>query len=296
MSSAKRIRRRRPAAIARTGAQILATILLLGAATLAVLSRNHPEAVKQVREVTDEILAPLLRLTAAPVGFFSDLGDDASSYFDVRERNLELESQLKEYDRLERSVERLAAENAMLRARLHVTAWPAEIVATTRVVGSGGGPFVRSVLIDAGRRAGVQPETAVVDKSGVVGRVIGSGQISARVLLLTDLNSRIPIRVQRTGDTGILVGNNRERPEIQFLPLGAEISVGDRIVTSGHGGVFPPDLPVGVVEFVNNDLVAVTPYAELGRLGFLTVLKTPDFNDDVMEGEPATALTEAEGQ
>lgn len=296
LSTAKRIKRRRPADMVRTGARFLALTLLVLAVGIAILSKTRPEVIGEARQIADEALAPVLYLASTPASFFKSIGDDIKSYLAVRDRNLELEDQLKNHIRLERSVERLAAENAALKERLHVTNWPAELVATARVVGAGGGPFVRSVLIDAGRRFGVEPETAVVDKKGVVGRVIGSGQLSARVLLLTDLNSRIPVRLQRTGDTGILLGNNRDQPEIRFLPLDADVASGDRIVTSGHGGVFPPDLPVGVVVYADNDVIRVQPYAELGRLSFLTILRTPSMDEPqiIEERDPETLLSDVE--
>lgn len=298
LSTAKRIKRRRPADMVRTGARFLAVFLLILAGGFAVLSKTRPDLAQQARQVGDEALTPILHLVSGPVSFFRSIGDDIESYLSVRDRNLELEGQLQDFARLERSVERLEAENLALKERLHVTAWPAEVVATARVVGAGGGPFVRSVLIDAGRRFGVERETAVVDKNGVVGRVIGSGQLSARVLLLTDLNSRIPVRLQRTGDTGILLGNNRDQPEIRFLPLDAEVAAGDRIVTSGHGGVFPPDLPVGVVAYADNDVVRIEPYAELGRLSYLTILRMlPMDGGQVIERQdPETLLSDVEQQ
>ena len=171
-------------------------------------------------------------------------------------------------------------------------------MATGRVIGSGGGPFLRSVLIDAGVRSGVHAETAAVDAKGVVGRVVTAGPISSRILLLTDINSKIPVRVARTGETAILAGTNLDTPEIRFLPLNADVSIGDRVVTSGHGGVFPPGLLVGEVTYVDNDRVSIEPYADLGNLDFLTILEVPQsgmepIQSDLAE-EPALIVGEQE--
>lgn len=276
MNTAARIRRRRATALVSLGARLFAAFFLVAALALLVLSRTHPKLVDKLRAGADTMLAPVLTAASKPIAFFEDIGGDIASYFAVRTRNVELEEKLEDFTTLERTLERLAAENRLLREQLQVTAWPAKILATGRVVGAGGGPFLRSVLIDAGRQAGVGPDAAVVDKSGVVGRTISVGPISARVLLLTDLNSRIPIRVERTGETGILVGDNSPQPQIQFLPLNASVQLGDRIVTSGHGGLFPPDLPVGFVSLRDSNFLRVTPFAALSKLSFLTVVTLPE--------------------
>jgi rod shape-determining protein MreC len=107
---------------------------------------------------------------------------------------------------------------------------------------------------------------------GLVGRVAEVGARAARVLLLTDLNSHIPVELEDTHDRAVLDGDNSEEPRLVYLPTKAEVRVGQRIVTGGAGGVFPPGLPVGVVSSVVGDIIRVEPYAELARLELVRIV------------------------
>ena len=113
----------------------------------------------------------------------------------------------------------------------------------------GGGRFERSVrrsiIAAAGARAGIAKGQAVVAGGGLTGRVQAVGDSSARVLLLTDLNSRVPVMLEESRERAILAGDNSARPQIQFLRHAAAIRIGERVVTSGRGGVLPPVCPSG---------------------------------------------------
>jgi len=98
------------------------------------------------------------------------------------------------------------------------------------------------------------------------------GSRAARVLLVTDLNSRVPVIVEGSQQRALLTGDNSERPCLRYLDAGAEIKVGDRVVTSGQGGVFPPGLPVGVVASLDGESPRLEPYVELSRVEYLRIV------------------------
>jgi rod shape-determining protein MreC len=103
--------------------------------------------------------------------------------------------------------------------------------------------------------------------------VIELGRHSARVLLLTDFNSRIPVMVEPSRDQAILAGNNTRRPSLVFLPLNPRLSVGNRVVTSGRGGVLPPGLEIGTVTAIEETGVIVEPLVDFARLEYLRLLE-----------------------
>jgi rod shape-determining protein MreC len=107
----------------------------------------------------------------------------------------------------------------------------------------------------------------------VIGRITASGAQASRVLLLTDLNSRVPVRVEGTRQRAVLAGDNTDRPRLAFLPATAKLHPGDRLVTSGDGGLFPAGLPVGVVETVGPDGVRVRPWSDLESMEFIRVVR-----------------------
>ena len=160
-----------------------------------------------------------------------------------------------------------------------------------RIIGDSGGPFVRAVLLNAGRREGIRPGVAAVTGDGLVGRVVEAGKRSARILLLTDLNSRVPVVVESSRYRAILEGNNTDILKLGFLPNTDNVEIGDRIITSGHGGLFPAGLPVGEVSRVDSDTAVVTPYVQFNRLEFVRILLFDFPTLDSAEGEsPAVAV------
>ena len=141
-----------------------------------------------------------------------------------------------------------------------------------RIVADAGGPFVQTRLIDAGSRRGVREGMAVVDERGMVGRVVQVGEESARVLLLTDFNSRIPVVVAGSRDQALLVGDNTPYPKLRFLPLSPGFRLGDRVLTSGADGLLPPGLPVGEITAAGEHGITVTLHVDWRRLDEVAVL------------------------
>ncbi|RME62108.1 MAG: rod shape-determining protein MreC, partial [Alphaproteobacteria bacterium] len=255
-------RRRRLSRWQRLLRRLFAAGLILAALSLIVLSRVRPEVVESLRAASYTVLSPALEVAAMPVRLARRGGDWVNSYLAVRRRNRALAARLADQQALERTIVRLQIENDRLRELLKVTSWPVEVYGTVRVIGAGGGGYVRSVLVDAGTARHLSADMAAVDSAGVVGRIIHAGRTVSRVLLLTDLNSKIPVRLVRTDETAILAGNNGPLAKLMFLALGSDGAVGDIVVTSGHGGVFPPDLPVGVIVAKEQGTMWVRPYAQ----------------------------------
>ena len=197
---------------------------------------------------------------------------------EIRElRDLRAEKQrlLVENERLERwqhVARRLEAENRALRALASFVPPPTINFVTARVIASGGGAFVRSVMVAAGARHGIERGHAAMNGEGLVGSVVEVGESYARVLLITDLNSQIPVIVERTRDSAVLAGDNTRAPRLVYIPQNAQILPGDRIITSGHGAVFPYGLPVGVVTAITDGIIRVSPYVDWNRLEYVRLL------------------------
>ncbi|NJN06199.1 MAG: rod shape-determining protein MreC [Rhodobacteraceae bacterium] len=166
----------------------------------------------------------------------------------------------------------LEAENAALKQLLHFVPDPEVRFVTARVVADSGGAFAHSVLLGAGLRDGVGKGQPVVADQALVGRIAGVSERSARVLLITDLNSRIPVLVGSTRTRAILAGDNSDKLELVYLSSEAVVSPGDRIITSGHAGVFPAGIPVGVVTSVGDGEIRVKPFVDRERLEYLRVI------------------------
>ena len=124
-------------------------------------------------------------------------------------------------------------------------------------------------MVNAGNRDGVAKGQAAITSEGLAGRVAEVGVRSARVLLVTDINSRIPVLVGEGRDRAILAGDNTNQPRLRYLAPGTEIRPGDYVVTSGHGAIFPPGLPIGVVTQASETTMRVQPFVDWAHMEFL---------------------------
>jgi len=240
-------------------------LLVLGKADLVLLER--------VRTISTDALSPVLGTLSQPV--------DALNKGIARVQ--ELASLVEENERLRRENERLLRwqsvsraldqENEQYRRLLNALTDPLVLPISARVVGDSGGPFVRTLLLSAGSRDGIRVGQAVVGPLGLIGRIAGVGKNSARVLLLTDLNSRIPVILEKSRHKGILVGDNSTSPALEYLPNNAQVSPGDRVVTSGDGAMLPAGRPIGIVSSVADGQIRVQAFADWDRLEYVSVLR-----------------------
>lgn len=257
----------RAAALADGWPQRLTAALLVSAAIgLLLLGRIEPAAIERLRTPLSDAVTPVLVVLRQPLEALARLSQQFSFWVDVHGDNARLRAQNEQLRQWYHAAARLQAENAELRALLDYVPDPRGFSVTARVVADGGGPFVRSISVAAGAFDGVGKNQAALSGDGLVGRVSEVGRWSARVLLMTDINSRIPVTVEASGDRAMLAGDNSAEPRLIYLPRDAIPNEGARIVTSGHGGLFPPGLPVGTLRIDEAGRWRVRPFADLARL------------------------------
>jgi rod shape-determining protein MreC len=250
-----------------------ALLLLVGAAFgLMLIGRTNTFVVEETRTAVTDMVTPILDAVSQPVDTFSGIIDQAESFTRLSTENQALKEQNARLLQWQAVAHRLEAENAALRSLSNMVPDPAMTYVTARVVGDPGGAFVRTVLINAGARNGVEKGQAAVTGDGLAGRIAEVGQRSARVLLLTDINSRVPVVVGAARDRAVLAGDNTNAPELLYLGPTAKVQVGDRVTTSGHGGVFPPGLPIGVVSGVSEKGIRVKPFVDWAHMEVLRIV------------------------
>lgn len=254
-------------------AQRFAFFLLIGLTFVLMLAgRADIVAVERARMAVSDAVAPILDAASRPVATVANILREGQELATLRAQNSALRAENARLQHWQVVARQLEAENAALAQLLNMAPEPGTRYATGRVVADSGGPFMRSVLVNAGAEMGVSKGQAALDDEGLAGRVAEVGQSSARVLLITDINSRIPVVVESSRYRGILAGDNSERPKLVFLPKEASVEEGARIVTSGHGGVFPPGLPVGRVVRAGDETIRVAPFADWNRMEYLRVV------------------------
>lgn len=239
---------------------------------LMLLSKAESSGIERMRLAIVDAVSPILFVLSQPVQAVGQAVDGIENFFIVYEENHLLRDENARLVQWVQEARRLGVENATLRAQLEYVPDKRSQFVTARVVADTGGTFFHSLLINAGARQFIRRGQAVIWQGGLIGRIAEVGGRSSRVLLMTDINSRIPVVIESTGDRAIVRGDNSTRPVLQFLPGNSPISPGDRIVTSGHGGVYPPGLLVGAVAQTTDTAVTVQPFVDWSKLSQAVIL------------------------
>ncbi len=269
-------------------------LLLLGAVGLMLLGQAKTVMVDRVSAAVVDVVAPIMDVMSRPAATISQAVDGIRELAALRSENQRLRRETVRLRAWQEAAMRLSTQNAALKAMLDFVPDPRATFVAARVISDQGGAFVRSMLINAGSRDGVGKGYAVLTGRGLVGRVATAGDRSARVLLITDINSRVPVVIEASRERAILAGNNSDTPRLVFLPSTTTVKAGDRVLTSGHGGVFPPGLPIGKVIAVGKGGVRMQPFARLDRLEFVRVVNYPGIA--TLAPAEAEAETEAEAK
>jgi rod shape-determining protein MreC len=257
------------------GGRILLGTLACACIALMVLAKADVQLLSFASQHAGDAASPLLRLLNAPVVAVRNAADRAGRLLALDAENERLRDENRRLLAWQAEATRLGVENRALREMLRVPLAPRATLSTAaQIVGDTGGPFVQSRLIDAGADRGLEPGMAVVTERGLAGRIVEVGARSARVLLLTDFNSRVPVLVESSRDRAILQGDNSDAPTLRFLPMNPTLAVGDRVLTSGDGGVLPAGLLVGQIGAVQDGEVMVAPFVDWDRLDWVAVLRS----------------------
>jgi rod shape-determining protein MreC len=257
----------------RSAAQRFAySALVLLSVAIMVIGRADGALIEHLRTRTNDILAPVLEAVTQPVTAVTDVAAHVRSLTGLYRENERLKAENAALLQWQQVARRLDNENSGLRTLMNYQPEGSIWFVTGRVIGTSGGAFSRNLLINRGTLDSVAKGQAVAAGSGLVGRVTEVGDRAARVLMITDLNSRIPVQIDGNHDRAILAGDNTDRPQLAYVGPHTKIRLGDRIVTSGDGGVFPPGMPVGTVASIDGGNIRIEPFADLSRVEFLRVV------------------------
>jgi len=258
----------------RTFVARFALVLLVIAAFIAMLiGKADSVLVENARVLALDLASPALEAIARPVAAANRAIADLKEFASLREENARLREENSRLLAWQTAARRLENENERLRELARFREGPEAAYITARVVGDSVSAYVRGALLNVGRKSGVAAGQAVVTGEGLAGRIAEVGENSARVLFVTDVNSRLPVQVERTRERAILAGNNSAQLRLTLLQGVAGVQPGDRIVTSGSGGSFPIGIPVGeVVSGGSEGSIRVRPFADFSRLEFVRVV------------------------
>lgn len=246
---------------------MVASVVILFVSALNATSISH------LRTMITDLSAPLMITLSYPMQQTASLVQELSGIGDLQMENQRLQLENAQLREWYEKAQVLNSENVALRGLLNVVPEPQHRFITARVIADSGNTFVKSILVTAGENNQVKEGQAVVSGQGVLGRVLEAGQNTARVLLVSDINSRIPVWLEETQQHAILAGENDSLPQLIHLPPQTKIRDGARVVTSGFGGIFPKGLPVGKVSVDKQGNYRVVPFADLSHILYVRVVE-----------------------
>ncbi|MBP5399188.1 MAG: rod shape-determining protein MreC [Alphaproteobacteria bacterium] len=247
-------------------------LLFMVVFALMLLNKTDNALIEKTSVTVEEIVTPITKVLVLPATTVLDLYDYLRSLQKIDRENQELREENRNLIIANAQNKALAIENKLLADMLNYIGLPEAEFVTAKVVSQEGTPFAYSLTVYLGDYGKVNKGQVALSDKGVIGRVEAVGKRYAKIALLNNINSKISVMAENTRVRGMLVGKNDILPELKFLPLGADVKVGDKIVTSGIGGVFPVGLPVGKVSSVEKGVVTVMPAHDLSRLEYVMIV------------------------
>lgn len=268
----------RPSALLRIAAPLKSLVqrfmylgLIAAAFGLMLLGKVDAVLVDRVRaEVTDAV-APILEAFSRPVATVSEGIQNFQELRVIRDENAKLKQENARLMQWQTVARKLQSENVALHQLLGVVHDKSAKYVTARVIAGSAGALSNMLIVNSGKYDGVRKGQAVISDRGIIGRISEVSNRSARVLLLTDINSRVPVLIESNRTRAIMAGGNTARTKLIHLPPGARVTPSDRIITSGHGGAFPSGLPVGVVASVSDGGIEVQLFTDFSRLEYVRI-------------------------
>jgi rod shape-determining protein MreC len=257
-------------------AQLSLAILAILAIGLVVLGKAQSSLFDRVRTYYSDSISPALKSVGRPFDGVASWFGGVGHLFDVYQENQRLRDENARLRQWQSAAIVLDARVKRYQLLLNAVPDPALESITARVIGRDNRPFLDTLILDAGKNRGIEPGEAVVDLRGMIGRVFLAGDHTAWVILLTDLNSRIPVVIEPGNVQAMLAGDNSSEPALQPMSQGAQIKEGSQVVTSGDGGLLPNGIPVGSVTW-DGSVYRVSLLADASSAGDVRVvdLKQP---------------------
>ena len=254
-------------------ARLSFVVFLILSLALTLLWRIDNPRAERIRIAVIDQFVPSMDWAMAPVNRLVQMAVDFRSYERLYAQNQELRQELQRMKAWREAAIQFEQENARLLDLNKVKLNPKLSSVSGRILADSGSRFRQTALINLGRQDGLMEGWAAMDGLGLVGRVVAVGERASRIIFVTDSTSQIPVKIMPSNRRAILSGNNNQRPQLNFVEGAEQIKPGDRIETSGDGGVFPPDLLVGQVVQASDGLFEAILAADFQRLELLRVVR-----------------------
>ncbi len=237
-----------------------------------IIAFARPAVLSGPRVGVTDVFMPVLSTISKPFQNMAAAVSGISGKATLKAENAKLHAENARLREWYQTALMLQAENQSLKKLLNLKVSTEHEYVTARVVSDAGNAFVKTLLVASGGNDGVKKNQAVLAGEGMIGRIVEVGNNASRILLLTDINSRIPVIIEGSNQKAILTGDNSQYPVLKHLPKDSGLVAGTRIITSGDGGIFPFGLPVGKVIIDGKGQKIIQPYADMNRITYVRIV------------------------
>jgi rod shape-determining protein MreC len=252
-------------------ARLTLPVMIIASFGLMLIGKVDTVLVERVRITVYDASAPIYAAISGPILVVSKALSEIGGLWGLREENARLRDENERLRRWQSVALTLDAENRRLKAALRWIPDPEASYVTAHVVADAGGTYTKAVLLSVGPNHGLHKGEIALDERGLVGRITEVGTRTARVLLITDMNSHVPVILETSRAHAILAGTNGTLPRLRYWSEGTVPKEGERVVTSAEANAFPANLPVGTVHYNADGVPEVEPDAELRGLDIVRV-------------------------
>jgi rod shape-determining protein MreC len=252
-------------------ARLTLPVMVVAAFGLMLIGKVDTVLVERARITVYDASAPVYAALAEPLGHMNMALAEVAGLWGLRDDNARLRDENERLRRWQSVALTLDSENQRLKAALHWIPDPEASYVTARVVADAGGVYAKAVLLSVGPNHGLRKGQIALDERGLVGRITEVGTRTARALLITDMNSRVPVILEGSRSHAILAGTNGPWPRLMYWSEGTTPREGERVVTSAEANAFPANLPVGTVRYNANGVPEVEPDAQLRALDIVRI-------------------------
>lgn len=246
-------------------------ILFLCAFLLILLSKVNSPVVSIVNNAVIRVSGPIMQVVEFPARIIHNVYTYIRDISNVYSDNRALRFENKQMMVLQNKVRTLEVENQLLERLLNYVPPADASFMSAKIIAESGDNFTHTLLVYIGDEA-VRKGQIVLGEESVIGRIDRVSGKYAKIILVTDINSKIPVVIERTRARGILSGNNTDKPQLIFIRDTSDIQEGDVVVTSGVGGMFPSGLPVGFISSVKNGIIEIETMADISRVEYVRIV------------------------
>ena len=229
--------------------------------------------IQKARNIINDVIFRVSYIVSSPSRFLPNVSKVLTNHFNLKDENVKLKKAIENYKSLDLNLEYLTNENKNLRKILDAGNIDGNTdIVLAKVLIDRNSPFLKSIIINKGTRSGIKKGMPVTQDSYLIGRIVETNYLSSRILLLTDLNSRIPVSLGPNNIQAILTGSATKNPKLEYLPEDFEFLNEVTVFASGKDNIFIPGTPIGKTiansgKYKNEVKLFVDP----NQLSFVTV-------------------------